>query len=359
MINKFNVAFAILLLCATISVQQITAAKEIIDMLKQSRDLVQGEINALWPLFKNLQDQYDYMVSQTGNDNHQEGSELMSPNESTKNELENEFENLFQEYLVINSSNNHNNNIINKYNTTLPSLTELMDVTGLTSPTNEELAERADIESLLEDALNETQMQIDEIVRRSLQLELQLIKINKPKLVEYIFRALQLLYRVSARLGRAAYCTYSHIPQLNESLHNIYDGVDCYKYSKHLMLQVEQETVQTVSTIRLNVFSLADIYKKIASKKTLLGKLSAVILNLMKIVHSINETFHLGITALDRVQNLLPDAVNKSVSCGRNFIDGVPQITEMVANLSYCITFVDNNVKDYDFMKPENERDFM
>lgn len=332
----------------------IFAYREISGILDRAADLAPEEINALRPLFYYLQEQYNYIVSQAPQSGlNEDDAQASDPQLAAEQaELVQYFDNFQQQYTFV-----EDNSKVDLYNITLPTVAELMGVTSIDLTANE-LAERADIESLLEDALNEAQQQIDEIVRSSLQMKSELIKINKPKIVEYIFKALSVLFKVASRVARAAYCTYSYIPQLNASLQHIYEGIDCYSYSKGLVLRIEQETVDTVSTIRKNVFSLGGIYKKIAGKKSLLGKLSAMLLNLSKIMRNIEETYLVGVSALDKAKNELPNAAQGSLNCSRNFVGGVPQMVETVANLSTCIMFVDNTTEYYDFMKPENERDF-
>nr|XP_014089952.1 uncharacterized protein LOC106617361 [Bactrocera oleae] len=339
-----------LLLCLT----PIFAYREISGMLDHTTDLTPEEINALRPLFYYLQEQYNYIVSQAPQrDLDEDDAQVQdSQHAAVQAEFEQYFADFQQQYTFV-----EDNNKVDLYNKTLPTVAELMGSAGI-DLTAVELAEREDIESLLQQALDEAQQQIDEIVRSSLQVESQLIKINKPKIVGYILRALRVIFKVATRGARAAYCTYSHIPQLNASLQHIYGGLDCYRYSKRLVLRIEQETVHTVSTIQENVFSLAGIYKKVAGRKSLLGKLSAVLLNLSKIVGNIKETYLVGVSALDKVTNELPNAAQGSVHCSRDFVGGVPQMVETVANLSTCIMFVDNTIVEYDFMKPENQRDF-
>ncbi|CAD6992454.1 uncharacterized protein LOC101453545 [Ceratitis capitata] len=355
MILKVEGLFCLLLLSA----MQICAYNTISGILDRATDLTPEEMNALRPLFYYLQEQYDYILTRmpqgSQEDDQENNDSVDSQLAATQAEFAQYFPDLYD--TPVSLANAHSN--CDKYNTTLPTVAELIGNTPTGVELNSEaLAERVDIESLVEEALSEAQQQIDEIVRRSLQLESQLLKINKLKIVKYVLEALSVLFKIATRGARAAYCTYSHIPQLNVSLLNIYDGVDCYAYSKRLLLRVEQETVLTVSTIRKNVYSLAGIYKKIANKKSLLGKLTTALLNLTNIIRNIKESYVLGSSALDKVKNELPDAALGSANCSRGFVGGIPQMVETVANLSTCIMFVDNTTNDYDFMKPENERDF-
>ncbi|XP_054725911.1 uncharacterized protein LOC129235878 [Anastrepha obliqua] len=354
MTHTMKTHICIVLLCVT----QITAYKAISGMLDSATDLTPEEINEVRPLFEYLQQQYDYIASQTPQGSPDaDGDQTIDTQFSalyaiTQKEFEEYFDDLLQQHADVNSNDN-----TDKYNTTLPSVAELLGAPGA-DLTAEELAERADIEGLLEDALSEAQTQIDEIVQRSLQLEAQLMKNYKQKLVKYVVKALSSLFKIAVRGARAAYCTYSHIPEFNVSLHLMYEGADCYTYSKHLVSRVENETVQTVSTIRKNVLSLSSIYKKIAGKKTLLGKLTVVLLNLSKVVNNIKETYVVGVSALEKMKNELPDATLESVQCGKNFVAGVPQVVDTVGNWSTCIMYVDEATNDYDFLKPESERDF-
>lgn len=261
--------------------------------------------------------------------------------EATLQDFENQLNNIFpQEATTV-------------YDTTLPTVEEIMGKPDFNSMSKEQQMEFLDMQSILQDALDDAQYNLNELVARALSLETNLLKINKPKIITIIFRALRLGYQAAARVGRAAYCTYSHIPQLNASLHSLYEGVDCYLYTTSLIVKIQNETYNTVKTVKKNIFELAAVYKKVAEKNSLMGKIVSVILNVTKIARSILDTISTAKHVLDSVENQLPTAAKESVNCATNFAAKVPYIIESVSNVTECILFVDDTKMEYDFMKPE------
>ncbi|XP_037952183.1 uncharacterized protein LOC119682752 [Teleopsis dalmanni] len=325
----------ICLISVAFSLHEVVAYKEITGILDNAKDLTPEEINALRPLFNDLQSQYDYIVS-------------MGTDDTNMEEL---YDATFNEYFA---SFFESDGETMGYDTSLPTVEELIGESTYFS-TLEEQKEMSDLQSILEDTLEEAQTSIDELVKRAITIESQLLKLNKPKIVTYIYKALGVVFKVAVRVSRAAYCTYSHIPQLNTSLHNIYDGIDCYSYTSKLILKVQTQTVNTVLTIRKNVYNLADVYRKVAGKQSLVGKITTIILNVFKILRNIREAYTTATHAMDALQNELPDAALKSVNCGKDFAATIPDTIATVTELTTCIAFVDDSKEDYDFMKPVNQ----
>lgn len=297
------------------------------------------------PLFDSLQSQYDYITNETTKDEKSIDAELNAVYEATRLE----FEELLPKFPTIEVSE------IN-YDTKLPTIEELIGTPDTTEMSAEQLNELLDMQSILQDAINDAQGNINQIVARSLKMESTLLKLNKPKILEYIYRALRVFFRLASRGARAAYCTYSHIPQLNTSLHNIYGGIDCYTYTTSLIVRIQNETVQTIKIIRKNVFDLASIYKNTAAKNSLFGKILYLILNVTKIARNILETYSVAMKAIGALEGELPGAVAKSVVCGTDFAATVPEMVDTVTTLSTCILFVDTT-NDNEFLQPEGESD--
>ncbi|XP_023306813.2 uncharacterized protein LOC111688527 [Lucilia cuprina] len=341
---KFNKQLLVLTLVAIIImlIQPCRAYREISGLLDEAKELTHDEINALRPLFAELQLQYDYVLIKTT-----EGSQIdelfEQQYEATLKEFELQLNNMFPQEATTN------------YDTNLPSVEEIMGKPDFSLMTKEQQMEFLDMQSILQDALDEAQINLNALVARALMLESNLLKINKPKIIIFIIKALRLGYKAAARVGRAAYCTYSHIPQLNTSLHSLYEGVDCYLYTTSLIVKIQNETYNTVKTVRKNVFELAAVYKKVAQKNSLVGKIVSVILNVTKIARSILDTISTAKHVLDSVENQLPSAAQEVASCGSNFAVKIPFMIESVSNVTECILFVDNTKIEYDFMKPEDE----
>ncbi|KAM7361116.1 uncharacterized protein ACRADG_009951 [Cochliomyia hominivorax] len=324
-------------------IQPCWCYREISGLLDETKELSHDEINALRPLFEELQLQYDFVMNKLSAENSTLDPQLELQYEATLQEFEAQLNQMFPHEATT------------KYDTTLPTIEEIMGKPDFSLMTKEEQAEFLDIQSILQDALDEAQLNLNELVAKSLILETNLLKLNKPKIIMFILNALKLGYKAAARVGRAAYCTYSHIPQLNTSLHSLYEGVDCYLYTTSLIVKIQNETYRTVKTVKQNIFELAAVYKKVAEKNSLMGKIATIILNVTKIARNILDTIRTTKQALDKVENQLPSAVQEVVNCGSNFATKVPFMIETISNVTECILFVDNNKELYDFMKPEDE----
>lgn len=322
--------------------------KEILGLLDNAADLKAEERNALVPLFEAMQRQYDYILSEA----QQNAAEQNPPEEivdfeavyeSIKDEFEQHFGNLFAEQAIL-----------TQYDNSLPTVEELIGETSK-DMTEEQLNELLDMQEILADTLQDAQENIDALIKRAWAIETQFFKLNKPKILGYIHKALKSLFAISVTVRRSAYCTYSHVPQLNTSLHHIYAGVDCYSYTTSVVVRVQKQTVDSVMAIRKNVFDLADIYKKIAAKHSIFGKLLTAMLNFFKAARRINETIKVAVSAMDALENELPMSVQKILDCGSNFADSIPQMYETITNLGTCLMYVDDDKPDYDFMLPEDE----
>lgn len=320
--------------------QPCPALREIYGLLDDAKELSHDEINALRPLFEELQLQYDFITSKTAEEEFKVDEKLF---ETTLKEFEQQLNQMFDQEAT------------SYYNTTLPTVEQVVGNPNINLMTKEQRMEFLDMKSILQDALDEAQLNLNDLVTRALLLETNLLKINKPKIIQLIFKALQMGYKAAARLGRASYCTYSHMPQLNTSLHFLYDGVDCYLYTTSLIAKIQHEAYQTVKTVKKNVFELAVVYKKVASKNSLMGKIVSVILNVTKIANSILNTIRMANHVLDSIENQLPSAAEGVLNCASDFIPKIPFMIKSVTNVTECILFVDNTQTDYDFMKPEEE----
>lgn len=289
-----------------------------------------------------MQLQYDYIISKAPQDDAKVDKQFLDLYEATIKEFHSQFADMLKEEATT------------VYDTTLPTVEEILGKPDFSQMTKEQELEFLDMQSLLQDTLDDAQTNINELVARALLLESNLLKLNKPKIVMFVLKVLGMGFNVAARVGRAAYCTYSHIPQLNTSLHSLYEGVDCYLYTTSLIVKIQNETYQTVMTVKKNVFELAAVYKKVNAKKTLVGKIISIILNVNKIARSILDTISTATHALDSVENQLPSAALEVVNCGSNFAVQIPFMIESVANVTECILFVDDTTNDYDFMLPED-----
>lgn len=311
--------------------------------MDEAKDLSHEEINVLRPLFSEMQLQYDFVASKTPQQGAKLDEQIEQQYEVTLQEFEQQLNNMFPQEATT------------KYDTTLPTVEEIMGKPDFSLMTKEQQMEFLDMQSILQDTLDEAQINLNALVAKALILETNLLKLNKPKIIMLILKALKLGYKAAARVGRAAYCTYSHLPQLNTSLHSLYEGVDCYLYTTSLIVKVQHETYNTVKTVKKNVYELAAVYKKVADKNSIMGKIVSVILNVTKIARSILDTISTAKHVLDGVENQLPTAAQEVASCGSNFAVQIPFMIESVANVTECILFVDNTKIEYDFMKPEED----
>ncbi|XP_061388873.1 uncharacterized protein LOC133323989 [Musca vetustissima] len=318
------------------------AFKEIIGMLDNNHELKREEVNALRPLFEELQRQYDFIMAEFQKDGNKVDAKFGEVYEATVKDFQEQFASLMQEEATT------------VYDTSLPTVEEIMGKPDFTQMTPEQINEYLDLQSILQDMLDETQESLNDLVSRALQLESNLLKINKPKIIMAILNALGTMYKVAGRVGRASYCTYSHVPQLNASLHHVYDGVDCYLFTTKMIVAIQNETYDTVKVVRKTISDLASVYKKVASKNTIMGKIVSMLLNLKKILWSVGSTLRQANRVIDDIVNKMPDATVHVYDCGTTLVDRLPFVVESVANVTECILFVDDSKPDYGFLDPED-----
>ncbi|XP_017860979.1 PREDICTED: uncharacterized protein LOC108612560 [Drosophila arizonae] len=329
------------------------AHQEMSNLLAQQAkefDLSATEVEALRPFYRELQTQHDYLYSlsmQSGDGSAQVSLPKVEPLDATYAKVFDEFREQFKGYLSYKP--------IIEYDTKLPSLEEMVGQPS-SDLTEQELLELQDLLDILQDLVDESQLGIEQLVARATDLEINLLKLNKPKIVMAAIAGLEAMWHTWGRASQAAYCSYSHVPQFTEALHAINGGVDCYTYTMGLILKVQDETVSSVKEIKQNVKQLVSIYKKISAKKTLVGKILSGTLNVFKALRRLHDIIAVGIAGYDKINNQLPGAALQSVQCGLEFKDSIPQMVETVQNLTVCITFVDTDKPEYDFLKPENER---
>lgn len=318
------------------------AYNEINGLLDNNKDLTREEINALRPLFQELQLQYDQIMREADKDGTKIDGEFAKLYEATLQEFHQQFASILQEEATT------------VYDTTLPTVEELMGIPDFTQMTPEQVNEFMDMQGILQDTIDETQVSINDLVARALQVETNLLKLNKPKIIMAILNALGVMFNAAGRVGRAAYCTYSHVPQLNASLHHVYDGVDCYLFTTSMIVKIQNEIYDTVKVVKKTVFDLADVYKKVASKNSIMGKVVAMLLSVKKVTWSVFGALRQANHVIDEVITKLPDAAVHLVDCGTNLVENVPFVVESVANVTECIMFVDDSTKDYGFLDPED-----
>lgn len=329
------------------------AHQELSNLLAQQENdlgLSATEVEALRPFYRELQAQHDYLYSlsmQNGDGSAHLALPKAEQLDDTYVKVFDEFREQFKGYLSYNPSI--------EYDTTLPTLEQLV---GQPSGdfTAEELLELQDLLDVLQDVIDESQLGINQLVARATDLEINLLKLNKPKIVLAAIAGLEAMWHLWGRASQAAYCSYSHVPQFTEALHAINGGVDCYSHTMGLILKIQDETVASVKEIKQNVQQLVRIYKKIAAKKTLMGKILSGTLNIFKALRRVHDIIAVGIAGYDKVNNQLPGAAMQSVQCGLEFKGSIPQMIETVQNLTVCITFVDADKPEYEFLKPEADR---
>ena len=288
--------------------------------------------------------QYDFVVSHTTADNtFKEDETFKQLYQATLQDFELQLNRMFP--LEANTL----------YDATLPSLEDILGKPDLSSMSREQQMEFLDLQIILQETLDEAQINLKDLVKRALLIESNLLKINKPKIILLILKALNMGYQVAARVGRAAYCTYSHTPQLNASLHSLYEGADCYLYTTSLIVRIQNETYQTLKTVKKNIFELAAVYKKVAEKNSLMGKIVSSILSITRVAKSISETISTAKHVMDDVENHLPAAAKEVLVCSSSVALQIPHIIQTVSNVTECVLFVDEDKTEYDFMKPEAE----
>uniref|UniRef100_A0A1A9Z9N1 Protein TsetseEP domain-containing protein n=1 Tax=Glossina pallidipes TaxID=7398 RepID=A0A1A9Z9N1_GLOPL len=333
-------------------IHQSWAYKEILSILENERDLRIEERNALFPLFQEMQLQYDFIMEEISQNKEKEkdNQKVLTGGDSAR-ALE---EPLKQFHLYFEEITNRGNRASNAYDSQLPTITELLNATDLIDLSREQQLELQDVQNIMRDTLDQAEQNINQLVEKSLEIETNLLKLNKPDIILLILKALGVLFNVASQVSRAAYCTYSHVPELNISLQHMYEGADCYTYTTFLVATVQQETMTTISTMKKNIRDMAAIYKKVASQNSLLGKILTLVLNFTEIARNIIDSYKTAMHALNGVQHQLPSAALEVTKCSKNFAVKIPCIVETVSNVTECITFVDDTTYVYDFMLPEN-----
>ncbi|XP_064535456.1 uncharacterized protein LOC135426325 [Drosophila montana] len=329
------------------------AHQELSNLLEQQQKdfyLSAAEVEALRPFYRELQAQHDYLYilrMQSGDGSAQLAQPTVAQVDSSYAQVFEEFRAQFDGYLRFKPSI--------EYDTTLPTLDQVLGQPG-GDMTDQQLQELQDLLDILQDVIDESQVGINQLVARAMDMEVNLLKLNKPKIVMAAIGGLEVMWHTWGRASQAAYCSYSHVPQFTEAIHAINGGVDCYTYTMDLILQIQNETVASVKEIKQNVQRLVQIYKKIAAKKTIMGKILSGTLNVLSALRRVHDIIAVGIAGYDKINNQLPSAALQSVHCGSDFVNSIPQMIETAQNLTVCLTFEDTNKPEYDFLKPEDER---
>ncbi|XP_017144388.1 uncharacterized protein LOC108157064 [Drosophila miranda] len=321
-------------------------------LMQQQKDLQlsSSEVEALRPLYRELQSQYDYLYSlkvQQGDGSAQ--SEAVTEPQMDASYLQGfeEFRRQFSMYV------DDEPKIV--YDTSLPTVEELI---GKPSPdlTKEQQAEFEDLRDILQDVIDEAQEGIDDLVMRAIDLETNLLTINKPKIVTAAIGGLGFMSKYWGFAEMAAYCSYSHVPQFQQALQAVSDGVDCYTYTTGLVLRIQHETVASVKEIRQSIRGLVNIYKKIAAKQTTMGRILSGTINALSAIRRVHDIIAVGIEGYGKLNNELPGAALKSAQCGVEFVNSIPQMIETAQNLTACIVYVDTDKPSYEFTLPEEDR---
>lgn len=337
-----------LLCCNVLGVHQ-----ELLDLLEQQRqelDLSAAEVAALRPFYLELQKQHDYLYNlqlQKADGSAKELQELPSPDASYVQAFE-EFRAQFSNEVIYKPSID--------YDTTLPTLEELIPSSSSGELSLQQQAELQDLRDIMQEVLDEAQLGINDLVKRATDMEINLLALNKPKIVLAAIAALESMWGYWGRGSQAAYCSYSHVPQFTEVLQAINGGVDCYTYTMGLVLTIQNETVASVKEVKRCVRDLVSIYKKVMGKQSIMGKILSGTLNLLSALRRVHDIIAVGIAGYDKVNNQLPGAAQQTLQCGTQFADSIPHMLETAQNLTTCITFVDTDKPDYEFTKPEEER---
>ncbi|KAH8359672.1 hypothetical protein KR093_008242 [Drosophila rubida] len=332
----------------------VWAHQELSALLEQQRqdlNLSPAEVEALRPFYRELQAQHDYIYNlqlQSGDGSAQtEQQQADLPLDAFYVQAFDEFRAQFAGYVNYKPSSD--------YDTSLPTLEQLIGPPRA-NMSQLELQEWQDVQDILQDVIDEAQLGIDQLVQRALDLEVNLLALNKPKIVLAAIAGLETMWNYWGRATQAAYCSYSHVPQLTEALHAVNGGVACYTYTMGIVRTIETETVAAVKEIKRNVQSLVKIYKKIAAKQTIMGKILSGTLNVFSALRRVHDIIAVGIAGYDKVQNQLPGAAQHAAECGSTFANSIPQMLETAQNLTSCITYVRNDTREYEFLKPEEDR---
>lgn len=327
--------------------------QELLDLLEQQRqelELSTTEVAALRPFYVELQKQHDYLYNlqlQKGDGSAKALQDLPSPDAS--------YVQAFEELRAQFSSEVSYKPSID-YDTTLPTLEELIPSSSSGELSLQQQAELQDLRDIMQEVLDEAQLGIDDLVKRATDMEINLLALNKPKIVLAAIAALESMWGYWGRGSQAAYCSYSHVPQFTEVLQAINGGVDCYTYTMGLVLTIQHETVASVKEVKRCVRDLVNIYKKVMGKQSIMGKILSGTLNLMSALRRVHDIIAVGIAGYDKVNNQLPGAAQQTLQCGTQFADSMPHMLETAQNVTTCITFVDTEKAEYEFTKPEEER---
>lgn len=327
--------------------------QELLDLLEQQRqelELSTTEVAALRPFYVELQKQHDYLYNlqlQKGDGSAKALQDLPSPDAS--------YVQAFQELRAQFSSGLSYKPSID-YDTTLPTLEELIPSSSSGELSLQQQAELQDLRDIMQEVLDEAQLGIDDLVKRATDMEINLLALNKPKIVLAAIAALESMWGYWGRGSQAAYCSYSHVPQFTEVLQAINGGVDCYTYTMGLVLTIQHETVASVKEVKRCVRDLVNIYKKVMGKQSIMGKILSGTLNLLSALRRVHDIIAVGIAGYDKVNNQLPGAAQQTLQCGTQFADSMPHMLETAQNVTTCITFVDTEKAEYEFTKPEEER---
>ncbi|XP_002137499.2 uncharacterized protein [Drosophila pseudoobscura] len=321
-------------------------------LMQQQKDLQlsSSEVEALRPLYRELQSQYDYLYSlklQQGDGSAQSEAVTEPQMDASYLQVFEELRSQFSIYV------DEKPKIV--YDTSLPTVEELI---GKPSPdlTKEQQAEFEDLRDILQDVIDEAQEGIDELVMRAIDLETNLLTINKPKIVTAAIGGLGFMSKYWGFAEMAAYCSYSHVPQFKQALQAVSDGVDCYTYTTVLVLRIQHETVASVKEIRQSIRGLVNIYKKIAAKQTTMGRILSGTINALSAIRRVHDIIAVGIEGYGKLNNELPGAALKSAQCGVEFVNSIPQMVETTQNLTACIVYVDTDKPSYEFTLPEEDR---
>ncbi|XP_034488955.1 uncharacterized protein LOC117792791 [Drosophila innubila] len=327
--------------------------QELSNLLEQQKkdfDLSPAEVDALRPLYRELQAQYDYIYSQKLQDG--DGSAHLE--QPTDLKMDDDYAKAFDELRAQFAGYVSYKPSID-YDTSLPTLEQLIG-SPRADMTEQELMEWQDLQAILQDVIDESQLGINQLVKRAIDLEINLLTLNKPKIVLAVIAGLETMWKFWGRGAQAAYCSYSHVPQFTEALHAINGGVDCYTYTMGIVLKIQNETVASIKEIKRNIQGLVKIYQKIAAKKTLMGQILTGTLNVFSALRRVHDIIAVGIAGYDKVNNELPGAAQHSAQCGVDFVNSIPQMIETTQNVTTCITFVNPDKPDYEFLKPEEDR---
>ncbi|XP_034130052.1 uncharacterized protein LOC117584963 [Drosophila guanche] len=336
------------LLCAFASGHQ-----ELENLLAQQQkdwQLSSTELEVLRPLYREFQVQYDYLYSlklQQGDGSAQRDGLAEPQVDATYRQAFDELRSQFAAHV--------DEPPRTVYDTSLPTVAELM---GEPSPdmTKEQLAEFEDLRDIMQDVIDEAQEGVDDLVRRAIDLEDILLSINKPKVVTAAIAGLSFMSKYWGMVEMAAYCGYSHVPQFQEALQAINDGVDCYTYTTGLVLRIQHETVASVQDIRKSIRGLVKIYKKVAAKQTTMGRILSATINALSAIRRVHDIIAVGIEGYGKLNNELPGAALKSAQCGVEFYNSIPQMVETTLNLTTCIVHMDTGKPSYEFTLPEEDR---